>query len=95
MTMAIVTGMSVRQVSQKAIANLGWSDIKLMAPVFVGDTIYAESEVTSKRPSRSRPEQGIVGVRTRGLKADGTLFMQFDRNILVPRDDRTEAEASN
>lgn len=87
LTLAIVTGMSVSDVSQKAIANLGWSDIKLLAPVFVGDTIYAESEVTSKRASKSRPEQGIVGVRTRGLKADGTLFMQFDRNILVPRAD--------
>jgi acyl dehydratase len=85
LTLAIVTGMSVSDVSQKAIANLGWTDIKLTAPVFVGDTIYAESEVTAKRPSKSRPEQGIVGVRTRGLKADGTVFMVFDRSILMPR----------
>ena len=84
LTLAIVTGMSVSDVSQKAIANLGWTDIKLKAPVFVGDTIYAETEVTSKRASKSRPGQGIVGVRTRGLKADGTVFMEFDRNILVP-----------
>ncbi|MEQ9334830.1 MaoC family dehydratase [Thalassobaculum sp.] len=84
LTLAIVTGMSVSDVSQKAIANLGWSDIRLTAPVFVGDTIYAESEVTAKRPSKSRPNQGIVGVRTRGLKADGTVFMEFDRSILVP-----------
>lgn len=86
LTLAIVTGMSVSDVSQKAIANLGWTDIRLTAPVFVGDTIYAESEVTAKRPSKSRPDQGIVTVRTRGLKADGTVFMEFDRNILVPRD---------
>lgn len=86
LTLAIVTGMSVSDVSQKAIANLGWSDIRLTAPVFVGDTIYAETEVTAKRPSKGRPEQGIVGVRTRGLKADGTVFMTFDRSILVPRD---------
>ncbi|MEQ8816282.1 MAG: MaoC family dehydratase [Thalassobaculum sp.] len=84
LTLAIVTGMSVSDVSQKAIANLGWSDIRLTAPVFVGDTIYAESEVTAKRASKSRPNQGIVGVRTRGLKADGTVFMEFDRSILVP-----------
>lgn len=85
LTLAIVTGMSVSDVSQKAIANLGWTDIRLTAPVFVGDTLYAESEVTAKRPSKSRPDQGIVTVRTRGLKADGTVFMQFDRSILVPR----------
>ena len=84
LTLAIVTGMSVSDVSQKAIANLGWTDIRLTAPVFVGDTIYAESEVTAKRPSKSRPGQGVVSVRTRGLKADGTVFMEFDRSMLVP-----------
>lgn len=85
LTLAIVAGMSVSDVSQKAIANLGWTDIALTAPVFVGDTIYAESEVLEKRPSRSRPTQGIVTVATRGLKADGTGFMRFVRTILVPR----------
>ena len=85
LTLAIVSGMSVSDVSQKAIANLGWTDIKLTAPVFVGDTIYAESEVLDKRESKSRPTQGIVTVATRGLKADGTLFMSFVRQILVPK----------
>lgn len=85
LTLAIVSGMSVSDVSQKAIANLGWTDIKLTAPVFVGDTIYAESEVLDKRESKSRPTQGIVTVATRGLKADGTLFMSFVRRILVPK----------
>jgi itaconyl-CoA hydratase len=85
LTLAIVSGMSVSDVSQKAIANLGWTDIRLTAPVFVGDTIYAESEVLEKRESKSRPTQGIVTVATRGLKDDGTLFMSFVRNILVPR----------
>lgn len=85
LTLAIVSGMSVSDVSQKAIANLGWTDIKLSAPVFVGDTIYAESEVLDKRESKSRPTQGIVSVATRGLKADGTLFMSFVRQILVPK----------
>ena len=85
LTLSIVSGMSVSDVSQKAIANLGWTDIKLIAPVFVGDTIYAESEVLDKRESKSRPTQGIVTVTTRGLKADGTLFMSFVRQILVPK----------
>lgn len=85
LTLAIVSGMSVSDVSQKAIANLGWTDISLTAPVFVGDTIYAESEVLDKRESKSRPTQGIVTVATRGLKADGTLFMSYVRKILVPK----------
>jgi itaconyl-CoA hydratase len=84
LTLSIVAGMSVADVSQKAIANLGWSDIKLTAPVFVGDTIYADSEVLAKRPSNSRPSQGIVTVRTTGRKADGPVFMIFERAILVP-----------
>ena len=77
--------MSVSDVSQKAIANLGWTDIKLPAPVFIGDTIYAESEVTDKRESNSRPTQGIVSIKTRGTKADGTVFMTFDRSMLVSK----------
>ncbi|MYE00354.1 MAG: MaoC family dehydratase [Alphaproteobacteria bacterium] len=84
-TLALVAGMSVSDTSQKAVANLGWTDIALTAPVFVGDTIYAESEVLEKRESRSRPTQGIVRIATRGLKADGTVFMSFERNMLVPK----------
>jgi len=85
LTLSVVTGMSVSDVSYKAIGNLGWNDIKLTAPVFAGDTIYAETEVTEKRESKSRPTQGIVTVRTRGTKADGTEFMSFERKILVPK----------
>jgi acyl dehydratase len=84
LTLSLVTGMSVSDVSQKAIANLGWTDIRLVAPVFVGDTLYAESKVNSKRPSKSRPEQGIVTVSTTGRKADGTTVIAFERTILVP-----------
>ena len=84
-TLALVAGMSVSDTSQKAVANLGWTDIALTAPVFVGDTIYAESEVLEKRESRSRPTQGIVRIATRGLKADGAVFMSFERNMLVPK----------
>ncbi len=85
LTLAIVTGMSVSDLSQKAIANLGWNDIRLVAPVFAGDTIYAESEVLSKRESKSRPNQGIVSVKTTGKKADGTVFMTYERTFLVPK----------
>src|SRR5690348_8069782 len=85
LTLSIVAGMSVADVSQKAVGNLGWTDIKLTAPVFIGDTIYAESEVLAKRESASRPTQGIVEVRTLGKKADGTQFMSFKRTVLVPK----------
>src|SRR5215510_7409294 len=85
LTLSIVVGMSVSDVSQKAIANLGWTEIKLTAPVFIGDTIYAESEVLAKRESASRPTQGIVTVKTLGKKADGTQFMSFERTVLVPK----------
>jgi acyl dehydratase len=85
LTLSIVVGMSVGDVSYKAIGNLGWNDIKLTAPVFVGDTIYAESEVLHKRDSAKRPTQGIVTVRTTGRKADGTVFISFERTVLVPK----------
>lgn len=85
LTLSMVVGMSVSDVSQKAIANLGWNDIKLTAPVFVGDTIYAESAVISKRESASRPNAGIVTVRTLGKKDDGLQFMSFERSVLVPK----------
>jgi itaconyl-CoA hydratase len=85
LTLSMVVGMSVTDISQKAIGNLGWNDIKLSSPVFVGDTIYAESTVLSKRESQKRPTQGIVTVRTTGLKADGTVFISFERSVLVPK----------
>lgn len=85
LTLSIVVGMSVSDVSQKAIGNLGWNDIKLTAPVFVGDTLYAESAVLAKRESASRPTQGIVTVQTIGKKADGTEVISFERTVLVPK----------
>ena len=85
LTLSIVAGMSVSDCSQKAIANLGWNDIRLTAPVFIGDTLYAESEVLDKRESKSRPTQGIVTIRTTGKKANGTVFMTYDRTMLIPK----------
>ena len=84
-TLAVVAGMSVSDTSQKAIANLGWTDIKLTAPVFIGDTIYAESEVLAKRESKSRPTQGVVSIRTIAKKQCGTVFMSYERTMLMPK----------
>ena len=84
-TLSILVGMSVNDVSYRTIANLGWNDVRLTAPVFAGDTIYAESEVIAKRESQSRPTQGIVTVKTTGRKADGSAFMSFERTLLVPK----------
>jgi itaconyl-CoA hydratase len=83
-TLSIVTGMSVNATSARTIANLGWEEIRLVAPVFVGDTLYAESEFLRKRLSRSRPAEGVVTCATRGLKADGTVFLTCRRTFLVP-----------
>jgi itaconyl-CoA hydratase len=85
LTLAIVVGMSVQDVSQHAVANLGWTDIAMPAPVFNGDTLYAESTVLEKRVSKSRPTQGIVTVATRAWKQDGTTVMTFKRSVLVPK----------
>jgi itaconyl-CoA hydratase len=80
--LALVTGLSVADVSRYAI-NLGWDEVRMPAPVFEGDTVYAQSEVLSARESKSRPHMGIVEVRTTGFKQDGTVVMTFRRTILV------------
>ena len=85
LTLSIVVGMSVSDVSYKAIGNLGWNEIKLPAPVFAGDTLYAESEVLAKRESKSRPTQGIVTVRTQGTNQDGKVVIAYERTVLVPK----------
>jgi acyl dehydratase len=84
-TLALVIGMSVTDVSQKAIANLGMDEVKFTAPVFAGDTIYAESEVLGKRESKSRPTQGIVSVLTRAFNQKGEQVITFKRNMLIPK----------
>jgi itaconyl-CoA hydratase len=82
-TVALMVGMSVSDVSQKAVANLGWQDIKLIHPLFPGDTLYAESEVVEKRESKSRPDQGVVTVRTTGKNQDGVVVCTFQRTMLI------------
>jgi itaconyl-CoA hydratase len=85
LTLAIAAGMSVNDVSGKAIANLGWKHINLTAPVFPGDTLYAESEVLEKRISKSRPTQGVVTVATRAFNQNGKPVIDFVRSALIPK----------
>lgn len=85
LTLAIVAGMSVSDVSQKTIANLGWDKVKMPAPVFNGDTLYAESEVLAVRESKSRPTQGIVTIKTTGFKQGSVEVISFERNMLIPK----------
>jgi acyl dehydratase len=87
LTLSVVVGLSVSDVSQNAVANLAWDDIRLPHPVFVGDTLYAESVVTDVRGSGSRPYAGIVSVGTRGLNQDGVVVVSFRRTVMVYRRD--------
>jgi itaconyl-CoA hydratase len=94
-TLALITGMSVRTVSAKVVANLGWDKVKATAPVFAGDTLYAESTVLSKRESKSRPTQGIVTVETKGINQNGKVVMTFERTMLIyKRGHSPEADAN-
>ena len=81
-TLALVTGLSVSDISQNAI-NLGWDKVRMPAPVFEGDTIYARSEVLDKRESKSRSQMGIVRVKTTGFNQDGVAILEFRRTIMV------------
>ena len=83
LTVAILVGMSVSDVSQKAVANLGWKEIRMTAPVFAGDTLYGESEVIEKRESASRPQQGLVTIKTTGRNQDGVVVCDFLRTMLI------------
>ena len=85
LTLSILVGMSVSDISQKAIANLGWDKVRLPKPVFVGDTLYAESTVLEKRESTSRPDEGIVRLRTSGVNQRKEVVCEFERTILAMR----------
>lgn len=82
LTLAIVAGLGVQDTSENGIA-LGWDEIKLPKPVFVGDTLYSESKVIEKRESKSRPEMGIVKIETRGINQRGEVVIQYRRTIMV------------
>jgi acyl dehydratase len=83
---SVVVGMSVSDISGKAIANLGYDKVRHENPVFIGDTIYAETEILNKRISNSNPDRGIVHVRTRAYNQDEEVVLTLERNILVPKE---------
>lgn len=85
LTLALVTGQSVTDLTQNVFANLGWDEVRLPRPVFEGDTIYSRSEILEKRESRSRPNVGIVTARTTGYNQDGEAVITFKRSFMVYR----------
>jgi acyl dehydratase len=82
LTLAIVAGMGVPDTSENGFA-LGWDEIKLPHPVFAGDTLYSESQVVDKRESKSKPQWGIIKVRTRGIQQDGKVVIDYTRSIMI------------
>ncbi len=82
-TLALVTGQSVTDLTQNAVANLGWDDVRLPNPLFEGDTVYSTSEVLEARESKSRPTVGIVRVRTTGVNQHGVPVIEFMRTFMV------------
>ena len=93
-TLALVAGLTVPDTSENAVANLGWTDIRLPAPVFVGDTLWAESEILELRPSESRPTVGIVSMRSRGVNQRGEVVIEYLRTFMVLRRGAPEAASS-
>ena len=86
-TLALITGMSVNDVTEHAMANLGWEEIKLPNPVFLGDTLYCETEILACRDSKSYPEAGIVRFRSRGINQDGAVVLEYTRSAMIYRRD--------
>jgi len=83
LTIALVTGQTVTDISQNVFANLGWDEVRLPNPVFEGDTLYSQSEVLDKRESKSRTNVGIVTVKTIGYNQDGKTVITFKRTVMV------------
>ena len=82
-TLSLAVGLSVSDLSEHVMANLGWNDIRLPAPVFVADTITASSEILAKRESSSRPDVGIVTARTTGTNQRGETVIAYERTFMV------------
>ena len=93
-TLALITGMTVPDTSENAAANLQWTDIKLPNPVFVGDTLWAESEILEKRESKSNQDVGIVTMRCRGINQDGKVVVEYRRTFMVYKRTAPQAERS-
>lgn len=94
LTLAIAAGQSVIDTSYNALANLGWDRIKLSQPVFPGDTLWSESVVLAKRESASRPQAGIVTVKTRTLNQDGDEVLSFVRTFYIYKRGANPAQSS-
>ncbi len=82
LTLSVVAGLGVADVSENGFA-LGWEYIKLPNPVFAGDTLYSESEVLGVRESKTRPHQGVVKLRTRGINQNGKIVIEYERSVMV------------
>ncbi len=82
-TLALVTGQSVTDLTVNAVANLGWDEVKMPHPLFEGDTVRSKSEVLETRQSKSRPNVGIVRVKTTGMNQDGTTVIEFTRTFMI------------
>ena len=82
-TVALMVGMSVSDVSQKTVANLGWTDIKMTHPLYVGDTLYAESLVLDVRSSKTRTYAGVVNFRTQGVNQTGEVVLRYERSVFI------------
>ncbi len=92
-TLALVTGQSVTDLTQNGVANLQWDEVRLPNPLFEGDTVYSKSEVIEARESKSRPNVGIVRVKTTGVKQDGTVIIEFFRTFMVYKRDHVPKTA--
>ena len=92
LTLALVTGMTVPDTSENATANLAWTDIKLPNPVFAGDTLWAESEITDKRESESNPSVGIVSMRCRGVNQRREVVIEFRRTFMLYKRNAPEVD---
>ena len=84
-TLGIISGMTVASTSAKGVANLGWDKIRLKNPVFVGDTLYAESKIVAKRESKSRPHQGIITIEVMAHNQNDEIVMTYERTFLIPK----------
>lgn len=92
LTLALVTGMCVSSTSQQAVANLGFDEVTIPKPVFVGDTLYAETKILAKRVSRSRPSAGIVKACHSGKNQHGEFVMHVTRSFLVAKRGNSAAD---
>jgi acyl dehydratase len=93
LAMNVVFGLSVEDLSEQALAHLGYWNLRFLKHVFPGDTLTAESVVLSVRESESKPDRGVVQVRTSGFNQDGDKVLEYERKILVKKRSHYEADA--